>query len=97
MIYDIIFLYNGGVYELSEPTEGIKKVASIPGLTTLKGDINNDGKITTLDLNYGLAKLLKSNLTEEEEQRGDVTGDGKYTTLDLNKMLGYLLGKIKEL
>mgnify|MGYP001861401581 CR=1 FL=1 len=63
----------------------------------LKGDINNDGKITTLDLNYGLAKLLKSNLTEEEEQHGDVTGDGKYTTLDLNKMLGYLLGKIKEL
>ena len=95
--YDIIFLYNGGVYELSEPTEGIEKVASIPGLTTLKGDINNDGKITTLDLNYGLAKLLKGNITEEEEQRGDVTGDGKYTTLDLNKMLGYLLGKIKEL
>ena len=63
----------------------------------LKGDINNDGKITTLDLNYGLAKLLKGNLTQEEEQRGDVTGDGKYTTLDLNKLLGYLLGKIKEL
>ena len=52
----------------------------------LKGDINNDGKITTLDLNYGLAKLLKGNLTQEEEQRGDVTGDGKYTTLDLNKL-----------
>ena len=63
----------------------------------LKGDINNDGKITTLDLNYGLAKLLKGNLTQEEEQCGDVTGDGKYTTLDLNKLLGYLLGKIKEL
>ena len=63
----------------------------------LKGDINNDGKITTLDLNYGLAKLLKGNLTQEEEQRGDVTGDNKYTTLDLNKLLGYLLGKIKEL
>ena len=95
--YDILFVYNGGVYEISEPTEGMKKVASIPELATLKGDINGDGKITTLDLNYGLAKLLKGNLTQEEEQRGDVTGDGKYTTLDLNKLLGYLLGKIKEL
>ena len=95
--YNILFLYNGGIYEISEPTEEMKKIDSIPELTALKGDINGDGKITTLDLNYGLAKLLKGNLTQEEEQRGDVTGDGKYTTLDLNKLLGYLLGKIKEL
>ena len=95
--YDILFLYNGGIYEISEPTEGMQKIDSIPQLATLKGDINGDGKITTLDLNYGLAKLLKGNLTQEEEQRGDVTGDGKYTTLDLNKLLGYLLGKIKKL
>ena len=95
--YDILFLYNGGVYEISEPTEGMKKVASIPELTTLKGDINNDGKITVLDLNYGLGKLSKKLLTEDDIQRGDVTGDGKYTILDLNKVLGYLSGKIEEL
>ena len=63
----------------------------------LKGDINNDGKITVLDLNYGLGKLSKKLLTEDDIQRGDVTGDGKYTILDLNKVLGYLSGKIEEL
>ena len=80
-------------YDITVESQEVKQDIEI----YLKGDINNDGKITTLDLNYGLAKLLKGNLTQEEEQRGDVTGDGKYTTLDLNKLLGYLLGKIKEL
>ena len=80
-------------YDITVESKEVKQDIEI----YLKGDINNDGKITTLDLNYGLAKLLKGNLTQEEEQRGDVTGDGKYTTLDLNKLLGYLLGKIKEL
>lgn len=86
-----------GKTEILVECGGITKTVNVLVNKYLKGDINNDGKITTLDLNYGLAKLLKGNLTVEEEQRGDVTGDNKYTTLDLNKLLGYLLGKIKEL
>lgn len=62
-----------------------------------KGDINNDGKVDIFDVNYGLQKLSKKNLTADEIERGDVTGDGKYTILDINKVLMYLSGKVKEL
>ena len=63
----------------------------------LRGDINNDGKITIADLNYGLKRLTGIPLTEDEIRRGDITDDGKYTIADLNKMLKYLNKVIDEI
>ena len=63
----------------------------------LRGDINNDGKITIADLNYGLKRLTGIPLTEDEIKRGDITDDGKYTIADLNKMLKYLNKVINEI
>ena len=63
----------------------------------LRGDINNDGEITTADLSYGLKRVTGAQITEDEIERGDITDDGKYTTADLSKLLRYLTGVIKEL
>lgn len=95
--YDILFLYNGGVYELSEPTEGMKKIDSIPELTNLKGDLNEDGKVSIADANLGLRKISKKTITEEEHKSWDLTDDGKFTIADINKLLRFLSKKIEEL
>ena len=63
----------------------------------LRGDINNDGEITTADLSYGLKRVTGTPITEDEIERGDITDDGEYTTADLSKLLRYLTGVIKEL
>ena len=63
----------------------------------LRGDIDNDGEITTSDLSYGLKRLTGTPITEAEIERGDVTDDGEYTTADLSKLLRYLTGVIDEL
>ena len=63
----------------------------------LRGDINNDGEITTADLSYGLKRVTGTPITEDEIKRGDITDDGKYTTADLSKLLRYLTNVITEL
>ena len=63
----------------------------------IKGDIDNDGEITTSDLSYGLKRLTGTPITEDEIKRGDVTDDGEYTTSDLSKLLRYLTGVIDKL
>ena len=63
----------------------------------LRGDINNDGEITTADLSYGLKRVTGTQITEDEIKRGDITDDGKYTTADLSKLLRYLTNVINEL
>ena len=80
-------------YELSVGDEPVKQNIEI----YLRGDINNDGKITIADLNYGLKRLTGIPLTEDEIKRGDITDDGKYTIADLNKMLKYLNKVINEI
>ncbi len=63
----------------------------------LKGDINNDGRLTVADLTYGARKLGEGTLTEEEIERGDVTGEGRYTVADLNRLSRYIGGVLEEL
>ena len=63
----------------------------------LKGDVNQDGKVTIADVNLGLRKISKKIVTDEEHNNLDVTGDGKFTIADINKMLRYLSKKIIEL
>ena len=96
--YDILFLYNGGIYEISEPTEGMKKIDSIPQLTSLKGDINNDGIVNVNDVNYGMRGIVgKVTLTDLEEQIGDVNEDGIFNVNDINMIMRFIVGKINEL
>ena len=97
---------NGNVTAKSEGT-AIITVTTTNGITAtcnvtvekafLKGDIDNDGEITTSDLSYGLKRLTGTPITEDEIKRGDVTDDGEYTTSDLSKLLRYLTGVIDEL
>ena len=63
----------------------------------LRGDINNDGRLTVADLTYGARKLGEGTLTEEEIKRGDVTGEGSYTVADLNRLSRYIGGVLEEL
>ena len=78
-------------------TNGINATCEVEVIDYIKGDANNDGSISMLDVNYGLRKLSRLDITEEEIQRGDVTGDGSYSMLDINKVLRYLSGMIDEL
>ena len=63
----------------------------------IKGDINNDGRLTVADLTYGARKLGEGTLTEEEIKRGDVTGEGRYTVADLNRLSRYIGGVLESL
>ncbi len=80
-------------YELSVGDESVKQNIEI----YLRGDINNDGRLTVADLTYGARKLGEGTLTEEEIKRGDVTGEGRYTVADLNRLSRYIGGVLENL
>lgn len=63
----------------------------------LKGDLNEDGKVTIADANLGLRKISKKTITNEEHTNWDLTEDGKFTIADINKLLRFLSKKIDEL
>lgn len=59
-----------------------------------KGDIDGDGKITTMDIEIGF--MYKSGgvtLTDEEILRGDVANSGDITLADILKMTKHIAGK----
>ena len=62
-----------------------------------KGDINKDGKVTVMDVRYGLKALTKGTITDEEIKIGDVNGDNKFSVMDARKILRYIVGKISTL
>lgn len=62
-----------------------------------KGDINRDGKVTVMDVRYGLKALTKGKITNLEIEIGDVNGDKKFSVIDARKILRYIVGKIPEL
>ena len=70
---------------------------NIGGSTYKKGDINKDGKVTVMDVRYGLKALTKGTITEEEIKIGDVNGDNKFSVMDARKILRYIVGKIPSL
>ena len=61
---------------------------NIAYVSYLKGDINNDGKVTAADARLALraASQLKM-LSETEKYLADVNGDGKITAADARKIL----------
>ena len=62
----------------------------------MKGDLDNNGEINSLDSNF-LKRILASKITPTEIHliAGDVDGDGEITSLDSNYLARMLTGKIK--
>ena len=59
----------------------------------LKGDIDNDGKITVLDSQICLYNIAESiNFSEQEKARADVNNDGKVSLMDARKILQHIAG-----
>lgn len=59
----------------------------------LKGDIDNDGKITDLDSVICLANIAESiSFSEQEKERADVDNDGTVSLFDARKILKHIAG-----
>ena len=69
-------------------------VLSVEEPVTVKlGDLNGDGKITTVDAKWVLQAVSGSRtLTPEQEAAADVNGDGKITTVDAKWILQAVSG-----
>lgn len=61
--------------------------------TYLKGDVNGDGKVTSLDYIQIKNHIMKTKtLTGDALTRADVNGDGKVTSLDYIKIKNHIMG-----
>ena len=60
-----------------------------------KGDIDNDGRITSIEASLALKAVINSSLltTDEELNRADVNNDGKVSILDARKILKHICGE----
>ena len=59
----------------------------------LKGDIDNDGKITVLDAVICLTIAAEApGFSEQEKARADVDNDGKVSLVDARKILQHIGG-----
>lgn len=59
------------------------------------GDVNGDGKLTTLDITFSRRfQLYGTNFTAEQYARADVNGDGLVNSLDITLMRQAILGII---
>lgn len=59
----------------------------------LKGDIDNDGKITELDLVICLANMAELiDFSEQEKARADVNNDGTVSLRDAKAILRHIAG-----
>ncbi len=66
--------------------------------TTLRGDLNGDGDLTTSDVRILLQSLVGSyTLTEEQKILADVDADGILTSTDALKLLRYIVGASETL
>ena len=61
------------------------------------GDLNGDGKVTTMDILL-LRRYLtgKRELDEQQKKAADLNGDGKVTTMDILLLRRYLTGKLDK-
>ena len=101
----VIPVSNGTCEITAEAKDGskVKAICSVvvnideSGKKYKKGDMNKDGKVTVMDVRYGLKALTKGTITEEEIEIGDVNGDNKFSVMDGRKILRYIVGKIPSL
>ena len=78
----------------------VLKTYEITYLTTrLKGDVNNDNKITVIDVSMLYRHIKKrSTITDQETLLiSDINNDGKITIMDVSLLYRYVKGKINEL
>ncbi len=89
------YLHNLTVLPESSLGKGIQAVSE-PIVT--KGDVNEDGKINTLDAVKILQYVAKKvELTEKQKLAADVNGDKRINTLDAVRILQYVAKKIPTL
>ncbi len=88
-----------GVKASSSSTENMKVDGTITVFDRLKGDINNDDKVTIADVSLLYRHVRKTKVIEDNEtlEVSDLTGDGKITIADVAKLYRYVRGKINEL
>ena len=88
-----------GVKASSSSTENMKVDGTITVFDRLKGDINNDDKITIADVSLLYRHVRKTKVIEDNEtlEVSDLTGDDKITIADVAKLYRYVRGKINEL
>jgi len=75
-----------------------KPVSPTPTATVhqIKGDVNGDGEVSSLDFAMYRKYLLNGKPDLSNMWSADVNGDGNVDSLDFAYMRKYLLGKIKE-
>ena len=58
------------------------------------GDINGDGKVNVMDINWLKSYLLGNNIEKLPLSAADIDADGKITNYDISELIMYLLGNI---
>jgi pectate lyase len=87
--------------DTSESTTTTTSSGDSTGTATLRGDLNEDGQVNSVDLlllkKYLLTMLSDDDLTDGGKANADVTGDGQIMANDLLKLKKYLLLMIDSL
>ena len=88
-----------GVKASSSSTENMKIDGTITVFDRLKGDINNDDKITIADVSLLYRHVRGTKVIEDSKtlEVSELTGDDKITIADVAKLYRYVRGKINEL
>ncbi len=73
-----------GNTEVSKPV--LEQITDEYG-TYVKGDLNNDGLVNSVDASMLLDLFKNGNLTEEDIRRGDMNGDGLLNSIDASMIL----------
>ena len=63
----------------------------IPGTTVIRGDLNNDGEVSIVDVTL-LVDIILGNTTEEHTEVSDVNGDGDTNITDVTTLVSNILG-----
>lgn len=71
-----------------EPSEGWCKTTPTPTPVGIKGDINNDGKITLVDMSALLSRWGKTGV---DAGKADINGDGVINSIDYSMMINILI------
>lgn len=86
---------DGSVWDVTEAPE---KLGVLPVVSSIKGDVTEDGTVNVEDLRMLLRAICgKVSLTEQQKSAADVESDNDVNIADLRKILRYTCGKIERL